>query len=39
MQAQIDGMITRQYAMSEAADAFELILSKQACKVHLLPQL
>ena len=39
MQQQIDKLVTHEYPMSRAAEAFEMILSKQACKVHLLPQL
>ncbi len=38
MQGQIDQLVTHQFPMSRATEAFETILAKKACKVHLLPQ-
>ena len=37
MQSRVDELISHQFPMSRAAEAFETILSKKACKVHLLP--
>jgi threonine dehydrogenase-like Zn-dependent dehydrogenase len=38
MQQRIDKMVSHQIPMSRAAEAFERIIAKKACKVHLLPQ-
>lgn len=38
MKKQVDAMISHEFPMSEAAEAFETIIAKKACKVHLLPQ-
>ena len=38
MQKQVDAMISHEFPMSEAAEAFETIIAKKACKVHLFPQ-
>lgn len=38
IQAQIDRLMTHQFPMLQAEEAFKVILDKKAIKVHLLPQ-
>ena len=38
IQQRVDTMITHVFPMSQAAEAFQTIIEKKACKVHLLPQ-
>ena len=37
IQQRVDTMVSHTFPMSRAAEAFETIVAKEACKVHLLP--